>query len=336
MEMDLEGQDSDMQSWEMSKGTILVSGASGIVGYGILKSLKSSGYTLIGTTIYGISPANCFANIVEIAPKTEDKEYIPWLIETIEKYDVKMIIPGIEADMSCWNSNREVLEKTGTYVLLNNPRLVDLCLDKWRFYEVLNACAPSYAIDSSIEVDFERFNLPFLLKPRCSYGSKGIIKVEAQETYNKHVNEIGTTLMAQRLIGTDDEEYTISGFFDFQSNLKAYVSMKRKLSIQGFTESAEIVYIAEMEDVLRELAEIFKPVGPTNFQFRKQDKHWKLMEINPRISSSTSIRTSFGFNECQMCIDYFLKGMEIFQPRIKSGKAIRYTEDYIFYDSVDF
>ena len=31
--------------------TILVSGASGIVGYGILKSLKNCGYKLIGTTI---------------------------------------------------------------------------------------------------------------------------------------------------------------------------------------------------------------------------------------------------------------------------------------------
>ena len=48
--------------------TILVSGASGIVGYGILRSLTGLGYRIIGTTIYKSSPADCFADIVEKPP----------------------------------------------------------------------------------------------------------------------------------------------------------------------------------------------------------------------------------------------------------------------------
>ena len=116
------------------KNNILVSGASGIVGYGILKSLKNLDCNLIGTTIYETSPANCFADIVLQPPMTCDENYIPWLVETIKKYDIDMIIPAIEADMSEWNKNREILEKTGTFVLLNNSKLIELCLDKWEFY----------------------------------------------------------------------------------------------------------------------------------------------------------------------------------------------------------
>ena len=49
---------------------ILVSGASGIVGYGILRSLKKSGkeLRLIGTTIYNDSVAQGFCDIFEQAP----------------------------------------------------------------------------------------------------------------------------------------------------------------------------------------------------------------------------------------------------------------------------
>ena len=66
----LERRVLDMRLKNSDKTTILVSGASGIVGYGILRSLKNAGCTLIGTTIYEESPADCFSDIVEIAPKT--------------------------------------------------------------------------------------------------------------------------------------------------------------------------------------------------------------------------------------------------------------------------
>ena len=81
------------------KRTILVSGASGIVGYGILRNLAETGYQLIGTTIYPDSPANCFSNVVEVVPRATDVGYIPLLMDLIEQYHINMIIPGIEADM---------------------------------------------------------------------------------------------------------------------------------------------------------------------------------------------------------------------------------------------
>ena len=68
------------------ENTILVTGASGIVGYGILKSLKNENCKLIGTTIYDNSPANCFADIVEKAPLTKNEHYIDWILDMIKKY----------------------------------------------------------------------------------------------------------------------------------------------------------------------------------------------------------------------------------------------------------
>lgn len=175
--------------------------------------------------------------------------------------------------------------------------------------------------------------MPFILKPRCGYGSKGIVKIETRENYELYKSKIGSDLFIQEYVGNDNEEYTISGFFDKESNLKAHIVMKRKLSKEGFTEIAEVVFKRDIVSIIIELAAIFKPVGPTNFQFRKDNGNWKLLEINPRISSSTSIRSAFGYNEAKMCVEYFLEGKEVEQPKIKTGKAIRYVEDFIVYDS---
>lgn len=316
------------------KYTILVSGASGIVGYGILRCLReSTGCFLIGTTIYTESPANCFSDVVEIVPRTDSPGYIDYLIGLIKMYSVDMIIPAIEADMSVWNNHRSELEATGVFVLLNNPILVSLCLDKWKFYKKLDEKNYQGRILSSLDHDFNHFCTPFILKPRCGFGARGLVKVETEEQYGVYIDKIGSELMMQEFVGTDDEEYTVSAFFDKDSEIKAIMGLKRKLAKEGYTEMAEVIDTSPFMKEVTALTEILKPVGPTNFQFRKHERKLKLLEINPRISSSTSIRCRFGYNESKMSVEYFLDNKEIMQPEIIKGRAMRYTEDYIIYDS---
>lgn len=303
--------------------TILVSGASGLVGYGILKSLK--GHKLIGTTIYDFSIAPAFCNIVEKILPTSDKNYIDNLCEIIQKHKVDMIIPSIECDMYKWNEERELLS-TLSFPLLNNQELIALCYDKWVFYLELKYSNPEYAIDTSCYNGFYQFPVPFLLKPRHGFGSKGIIKINNQKDL---LHCLRFDMMLQPIIGSDDEEYTVSGFFDKDSSLIDYFPLRRKL-VNGSTGEA-IVEDRNFGKILTDLAKTFKPIGATNFQFRFDGDQPKLLEINPRISSATSIRTLFGYNESRMSVEYFLNGKlpEVTEKPI-GRKAIRYTEDYIF------
>lgn len=314
--------------------TILVSGASGIVGYGILRSLRGFGdVRLIGSSIYPMSPANVFADGFALAPRTTDATYLAWLAELIKERGIDVLIPGIEIDMEVWNANRKMLSESGAIVLLNNERLIDLCLDKWLFYRRLVEAMPELAIRTQLSPD--GFEFPMLLKPRRGFGAKGIKIVKSQAELDAVSHLVGSELMVQEIVGDDDSEYTISGFFNSCGELRALFQLRRHLSSLGYTEYAETVDIPEMHGIISALAKEFNPVGPTNFQFRRTADGWKLLEINPRISSATSIKTAFGYNECRMAIDYFVYGKEIAQPKLRSGKAMRYTEDHIKYDSSD-
>jgi len=318
--------------------TILVSGASGIVGYGCLKSIcmDRNNYKLIGASIYTDSVASKFCDIFELSPVSSSPGYTEWLVQIIKKHAVDLIIPGIEIDVQVWTNNIGLLKRTGTKVLLNNPELIKLCADKWNFYNVLKDSNSEYSIDSEISNDFDylskKFGLPFLLKPRKGYGSKGIVRVGSESMFNLHKENIGDVLFVQPIVGSDEEEYTIAAFFDKESKLCAHMTLKRKLSPMGFTEKAEVATLENAEIALVELAKNFNPVGPTNFQFRRCEDELKLLEINPRISSATSIRAAFGYNESLMSIDYFFNDITPSQPKILRGSAIRYTEDYIKYD----
>lgn len=319
--------------------TILISGASGIVGYGILRSLKMSGkkLRLIGTSIYDDSVAQGFCDTFEQSPPTNDVAYIEWLLKTVRTHQVDLIIPGIEIDMYKWIEYVPDIKKHGAIALLNNTELIRLCKDKWAFYENLCNVSMACAIESTLINEFEvlknKFGLPFLLKPRRGFGSKGIVIVDNEDTFQMHKKNIGQVLMVQPIVGNDDEEYTTSAFCDGLGSFFASMTLKRKLSKDGFTEKAEVVSNDEFVDTMFELCKRFRPIGPTNFQFRKCRDGVKLLEINPRVSSSTSIRASFGYNESAMAVDYFLERKTPSQPEIKRGKAVRYTEDFIFYEN---
>jgi carbamoyl-phosphate synthase large subunit len=323
--------------------TVLVSGASGIVGYGILRALRrtSEKLRLVGTTIYDDSVAPAFCDVFEQAVPTSDETYMAWLTETISRHRVDFLIPGIEADVYKWVDHVSEIENTGAKTLLNNPELISLCKDKWLFYERLTGLDTPYAIETSLAPDFDAlasaFGLPFLLKPRRGFGSKGIVHVADRAAFEARRRDVGPVLMAQPIVGRDDDEYTASAFGDGRGAAFASITLKRTLSNDGYTEKAEVVVSAEVDEAVSRLCRCFSPLGPTNFQFRKHEGLVKLLEINPRVSSSTSIKAAFGYNEAHMAIEYFLDAKEPVQPRIRSGRAVRYVEDAVFYeDGPDF
>lgn len=318
--------------------TILVSGASGLVGYGTLKSLKSSGkdLLLIGTSIYNDSVAGGFCDIFEEAIPTSNENYLEWLNSVIKKYNVDLIIPGIEEDLYKWSSNREIIENSGAKILTNNINLIQLCKDKWAFYNDLKKKNSPYLIPTSLDTDYhqivEKFGLPFLLKPKRGFASKGIIKINNEADFNLQKSQIGEILMVQQIVGNDEEEFTTSAFCDGKGSYYATMTLRRKLSKDGYTNQAETYIVEQMDEVLHHLCAHLMPIGPTNFQFRKHNGELKLLEINPRISSSTSIRAAFGYNESGMAVEYYLENKVPIQPSIRSGKAVRYIEDKIFFD----
>lgn len=319
--------------------TILVTGVGAIIGYGILRSLREArpDVCLIGADIYEDAVGQIWSDHFEKAPLTSSPSYLAWIAAIVEKHRIDLVIPGIEQDVHFLSAHRAHLGQTT--LALNSPVLVETCKDKWLLHKALLDRRDPSNIDTSISGSFDElstaFGLPFILKPRLGYASKGLVKVSSRHDFNRVADELGSVLMAQPFIGNDNEEYTVGAFGDGEGRLLARIALRRTLSAQGATDKAWTVTESSLDETVERLFAAFKPIGPTNLQFRKTDAGWKLLEINPRISSSTSIRTAFGYNEANMCLSYFLEGCSIEQPALRQGTVMRYIEDAVKYDRTD-
>ncbi len=313
---------------------VLVTGIGAIIGYGIVQSLKKSKHTcrVVGMDIYPDAVGQYWCDAFERSIPANDEQYIDFLRHLMQKHNIDLVLFGTEQEIYKVNENREMFGGQQGQLVLNNPELIRIAQDKWVTHKVLSdqqiPCIKT-VIEGTFADLMRDFCVPMLLKPRHSYASKGIQRIYDEADFAYWQRKLGNEFMIQEIVGTDEEEYTVAVFGIGAGKSIGKISLQRKLSGEGATAKAKVVNNSQLNDMVDKLVGIFKPVGPTNFQFRFHEGEFLLLEVNPRISSSTSLRTAFGYNEAEMCLDYYLHQTLPSEPDVKAGQAIRFIEDMI-------
>lgn len=327
----------------MNMYKVLVTGVGAVIGYGIVRSLRKAKpeTVVIGMDIYPDAVGKQWCDHFEQSPLVTAPGYSGFLQEVIRRHGVDLVIPGIEQDVSFLGreSAKGKLNGFSARFVLNNPHLIPIAGDKWLTHLRLKQNGfPT--IDTRVEGEFRdltgTLGLPMLVKPRRSYASKGIQLIETQEDFDYWKAKLGDNFLVQQFIGSLEEEYTVGVFGLGGGKFVRPIILQRKLSREGATAKARVRDLPELEQQVQRLAELFEPIGPTNFQFRLHRGEYLLLEINPRMSSSNSLRTIFGYNEAEMCLEYYLENKQPAPPQIRSGCAVRYIEDLVVYDRSDF
>jgi len=316
---------------------VLVTAVSTVVGYGVVKSLRSATRPVLVTAmdIYPDAVGGHWAHCFLRALPARDPRYIDFLMETIEAHQVDLVIPTIEEELDRINQERETVLASRAAIVLNTPELIELARDKWLMHCALEEMAfPAIptSVSDSFEEAVERLGCPFLFKPRRSWSSRGIEVISERRRYEELRREYADNFMVQKLVGSDAGEFTVSVFGLGEGRCLPGPALRRVLTRDGATGKAWSVDIPELDAAVLWLTKRLKPIGPTNYQFRLHEGEFLLLEVNPRISSATSIRSAFGFNEAAMCIDYFLEGQPPAVSNFRSGSAIRFLEDHVRYD----
>jgi carbamoyl-phosphate synthase large subunit len=315
---------------------VLATGVGAIIGQGIIKSLRLTkrSVKIIGLDLNPDAFGYQLCDAHYAKPNiNEDQSYLDFLGRVIEQQQVDIIMPGIEQDVFFFNQHREFFEQLGVILVLNTSELIEISRDKSKTMDVLQQ-AGMLTIPGLMGANWSACIAqlgppPLLLKPCTGNGSRGIVKLYDNNDFNYWSNKSSGKFIIQKIVGNDEQEYTASVFGLRDGQATCPIVFKRKLSSTGFTQSIEIVDEPLINQRIAELNELLCPLGPTNYQFRKEEDQIFLLEVNPRISSATSLRAGFNFNEPWMCIDYFIHGNQPNPHPAPKGQAVRYTEDWI-------
>lgn len=312
------------------KYNILVTGVGAIIGYGIIQALRKTRVDLhiCGMDIYADAVGQRWCDSFVSCPLAADPGYVDFLRDLIRDRQIDLVMFGVEAEAQALAARFPL--PFASKLVLNDPSLIKLAQDKWALYEFLQdhrlKAIPS-AITGEYDALAEKLGRPFLLKPRSSSASKGQAEIFSKDDYQYWKKKTGSNFMVQEIIGDSEHEYTVGIFGLGEGEFTNPIVLRRKLGRDGSTVKAETADIPELMTETRAIMSQLKAVGPTNLQFRRHKNEFYLLEINPRFSSSLSMRAAFGFNEPEMCLEYYLEGRPPAARTLRPGRASRYLAD---------
>jgi len=328
------------QQTKLPPYTVVVTGVGALIGQGIAKALKQSGrpVRIVGVDRNPKSAGIRLCDKFYCKPECDESEekYRDFWLGVLRAERVDLVLPGIEIDVFYFDSHRPLFEKEQVALCLNSASVIEISKDKWVLGERLQRLGLD-RIPGRIDGDWDQCmralgRPPWIMKPRRGNGSRGIVRIVDEVDFTYWKRKTGENFMVQKIIGSDDEEYTIGSFGLGDGFAVEPIVMRRRLSGAGNTQFAEVVQDSALVEMTARLNGLFRPLGPTNYQFRKEHGVPYLLEINPRFSSTASIRAAFGYNEASMAVDFFLRRKTPDHPTIRCGWAARYTEDFIQYD----
>jgi carbamoyl-phosphate synthase large subunit len=325
---------------------VAVTGVGALIGQGIARGLRQDGRARVlgvdrRVTLAG--QAVCDDIVAKPGVDEGSPDYLDFWRGLVRDRGIDLILPGIGVDMAFLDHNRDAFAGLPVVLGLNAGPLIDVASDKLRLVRAWGALdlpqIPTVEPTTWDEALAALGPPPILLKPRRGEGSQGIVRLRDAEDFAYWTRPGTAPAILQRVIGRDDAEYTVGTFGTGDGAEFPPIVMRRRLTRSGHTGEAEVIQpeaggadmaaYRALADATRRATAHFRPVGPTNLQFRMEDGLPYLLEINPRFSSSCSLRTLFGYNEAAMCLDYYLEGRRPAEPVILGGRAERHNADLV-------
>lgn len=311
---------------------IAVSGIGGGAGQSILKALYETPYQIVGldgnpdgTGLYAV-PAS-----YQI-PYASSKHYINCLKEIFQKEQCRLMFPGLDAELLKLARHREeVLQSTGTIIMVSSPELIEIADDKMKTSELLDRIDLPYPLTygfDEVVAGSADLQFPFVVKPKTGGArSKNVFKVSDRKKLEGilHSNGIDPAeYVAQEYI--KGEEYTC-GTVSFEGDCFGVIIMRRILR-DGDTYKCFVEFNPVIEEAVRRVIEAVKPFGAMNVQLRMREGKPYIFELNARCSGTTAARAISGFNEPGSVADYLIYGKRP-SYQIRKTTIFRYWKELV-------
>ncbi len=287
---------------------ILVTGAGGGVGQGIIKSLKMINdldINIIAADMSALATGLYASNKSYLVPACKSDDYLKRLEEIFKLENIHYYFPGTDVELEFCAINKKSIKDTfNVQVVISNLKAIKISDDKYKTYKFLkdnNFSYPETFLQN--DVDKNIITYPIIMKPAIGCRSIGVgIVYNEEELKNRLVNEQG--LVIQELIGNDDTEYTCT-IVIVNKKVSDVMILKRVLR-SGDTFRAQPIKSDTIAKYVTDVAIALNIDGSCNFQLRT-DKSGipKIFEINCRFSGTTPFCSQLGFNP----VEFYLKNI---------------------------
>ncbi|WP_326907819.1 ATP-grasp domain-containing protein [Sedimentibacter sp. MB31-C6] len=270
------------------------------------KELNGRGQ-VIATDCSELAPALYDADKHFIVPRMDDEGYLNIILSICKENSIKAVLSLIDPELSLLAENKEKFYEIGTIPIISDYDIVEMCFDKYRFYEFVARngfkTIRSYVnkIDFYRDVEAGVINYPVFVKPVRGSASINISKVATEEEidilFDKYDN-----LMIQEFM--DGIEYGADVYIDIISEEPVAIFIKEKIKMRaGETDKSVSIKEKKLFELIKKFVKKARFRGIIDIDIFKVNGEYYISEVNPRFGGGYPHAYECGVNVLRMIIN---------------------------------
>jgi carbamoyl-phosphate synthase large subunit len=245
-------------------------------------------------------------------------------------HKIRSIIPTRDGELLFFASNRERLMEKGIAVLIASPKAVTICLDKKKFFDVLNMTNELNPIPT-LELPDSDLTERWVVKERCGAGSKNMRINVSVEAARSLVNQLANPICQPYIEG---QEYSVDLYISQNGYPKGGVVRKRDVVIDGESQVTTTMDRPDIVHVCLKAADTIGLTGHVLFQLIEDESgSLNLIECNCRFGGASTLSVAAGLDSFHWffreCLGDDLSDIAFVGSR-HGLRQVRYADDKVF------
>ena len=253
-----------------------------------------------------------FADKHFIVPSSNDKSFIPELINLCQQENIRLIVPTRDGELKILSENIKLFENNNIKVMVSEPETIETCQDKYKFYKY---CTEHNfkTIETYLKDDISEIQFPVFIKPRKGSGSQTNFTAPSEKKLKQFLllyDEI--EFVVQPLI--EETEYTVDLFSDFNGKVISIIPRQRVEVCNGESTIGKVENNQSIIKKTSELAKSLHLIGHNTLQcfYNNDTEQVSFIEVNPRFGGGADL----GFSAGRTTPDYLIQLMNGKEPDV--------------------
>ena len=248
-------------------------------------------------------------------PRVTSEDYIGILQEICQKYDIGLVVPTIDTELSILSANKSIFEEIGTHLCVSEYDFIMMCRDKRNtgaFFENNGIRVPQ-------PIDKYHPRFPMFAKPYDGSLSSNMHYIKTAEDLTAEILADPKLIFMEYIYKKKYQEYTVDMYFARDHQLKMAVPRERIEIRAGEINKGRTVKESLEPYIHQHLSYIEGCEGCIcgQFFYNKENNDVVGIEINPRFGGGYPLSYAARANYPEFLIrEYFL------------GESILYSDDW--------
>jgi carbamoyl-phosphate synthase large subunit len=266
-----------------------------------------------------------------LTPGVMDPQYDDFITSKLVSEKIDVVFPLLGVEFAYFQKNSTKFKGLGIEVVAPRSHDALRAESKFESIELVKKAGLNYPQTSLISSQddifrfFEEGNAQGVLKPVFGASSAEIhfVNTPTEASAIIQLRPPGYFVLQEFMPGA---EFTVGVHRSVNSDSAYSIAIERDLKF-GLSYSGKVIFNDKIEQYAIDVVLALGLYDSNNVQLKLVNDQPVMFEINPRLSSTTSVRAHFGFNEPDMILKDRLLKEKINHPTILQGNFSRYWEE---------